>query len=134
MLYFRHSPFLRRVILPLTLLAFLSACHKWVPLEPPVAQAIAEEEPGTVRVTLADNSRVVLKEPHISGDSLVAFEEGKEAQTVALPLEDLQRVEEKRADTPTTIGLVVGSIGVFIGLAMLAYVIACSAGSSRACE
>jgi hypothetical protein len=126
MLYFRRSPFLRRVVLPLTLLAFLSACHKWVPLEPPVAQAITEEEPGTVRVTLADNSRVVLKEPHISGDSLIAFEEGKEPQTVALLLEDLQRVEEKRANTPATIGLVVGSLGVAIGLAMLAYVIACS--------
>ncbi len=131
MLYFRRSPLLRRVILPLTLLAFLSACHKWVPLEPPVAQAIAETESGTIRVTLADSSRIVLKEPHISGDSLMAFEDEKEPQTVALLLEDLQRVEEKRANTPATIGLVVGSIGVFIGLAMLAYVIAICSGEGE---
>ena len=128
MLYFRRSPFLRRVILPLTLLAFLSACHKWVPLEPPVAQAISETEPGTVRVTLADNSRVVLKEPHVSGDSLIAFEEGKEPQTVALPLEDLQRVEEKRANTPATVFLILGAaVLAFFALG----VIACSGGACR---
>ncbi len=128
MLYFRRSPLLRRVVLPLTLLAFLSACHKWVPLEPPVAQAITEEEPGTVRVTLADNSRVVLKEPHISGDSLIAFEEGKEPQTVAVPLEDLQRVEEKRANTPATVVLILGAaVLAFFALG----VIACSGGACR---
>ncbi len=124
MLYFRRSPCLRRVVLPLTLLAFLSACHKWVPLEPPVAQAIAEEEPGTVRVTLADGWQRVLKEPRISGDSLIAFEEGKKPRTVALPLEDLQRVEERRANTPATIGLVVGSLVAAFGVSM-ALVIAC---------
>ena len=124
MLYSRRSPLLRRVILPLTLLAFLSACHKWVPLEPPVAQAITERDPGTVRVTLSDGWQRVLKEPHISGDSLVAFEEGKEPQTVALPLEDLQRVEERRANTPATIGLVVGSLAAAFGV-LIALVIAC---------
>ena len=125
MLYFRRSPFLRRVILSLTLVAFLSACHKWVPL---YTQAITEEEPGTVRVTLADNSRVVLKEPHISGDSLIAFEEGKEPQTVALPLEDLQRVEEKRANTPATVFLILGAaVLAFFALG----VIACSGGACR---
>jgi len=104
-LYFRGSRVLRRVILPLTLLAFMSACHKWVPLEPPVAQAITEEEPGTVRVTLADNSRVVLKEPRVSGDSLIGLDD-----TVGVPLEEVQQVEAQRANTLATIGLVVGSV------------------------
>jgi hypothetical protein len=84
MLYFRRSPFLRRVVLPITLLAFLSACHKWVPLEPPVAQAVAERDPGTIRVTLADGSQVVLKEPRISGDSLMALEDVKEPHPAAV--------------------------------------------------
>ncbi len=125
MLYFRRSPFLRRVILPLTLLAFLSACHKWVPLEPPVAQAIAEEEPGTVRVTLADDSRVVLKEPRVSGDSLVALDD-----TVRVALDDVQQIEARRANTPATIGLVVGSIAAAFGVLILALVIACSGESN----
>jgi hypothetical protein len=125
MLYFRRSPFLRRVVLPLALLAFLSAFYKWVPLEPPVAQAVAEEEPGTVRVTLADSSRIVLKEPHIMGDSLIAFEDGKEPQTVALPLEDLRQVEEQRTNVPATVGLVFGiavvtsAVVVFVGAAIV---------------
>ncbi len=128
MLNFRRSPLLRRVVLPLTLLAFLSACHKWVPLEPPLAQAITEGEPGTVRVTLSDGWHRVLKEPHISGDSLVAFEEGKEPQTVALPLEDLQRVEEKRANTPATVGLVVGSLAAAYGVLILLFIAAGGGG------
>ncbi len=113
MLYFRRSPYVRRVILPLTLLAFLSACHKWVPL---YTQAITEEEPGTVRVTLADNSRVVLKEPHISGDSLIALDD-----TVGVPLEEVQRVEEKRANTPATVFLILGAaVLAFFALGVIA--------------
>ena len=127
MLYFRRSPFLRRVVLPLTLLAFLSACHKWVPLEPPVAQAIAERDPGTVRVTLADSSRIVLKEPHIMGDSLIAFEDGKEPQTVALPLEDLRQVEEQRTNVLATVGLVTGiAVVTFVVVVVAAWLIYCS--------
>jgi hypothetical protein len=126
MLCFRRSPLLRRVILPLTLLAFLSACHKWVPLEPPVAQAVAEEEPGTVRVTLADGSQVVLKEPHISGDSLVAFEDGKEPQTVALLLEDVRQAEVQRTNKPATVGLVFGIAVVTVAaVVFLVFAISC---------
>lgn len=108
------SPRLRRVVLPLTLLAFLSACHKWVPLEPPVAQAVTEEQPGTVRVTLKDNSQTVLQAPRVNGDSLVALD-----GTVAL--DDVQRVEARRANTPATIGLVVGiAAGAFVALLAVA--------------
>ena len=121
--YFRRSPLLRRVVLPLTLLAFLSACHKWVPLEPPVAQAIAEEEPGTVRVTLADSSRVVLKEPRISGDSLVALDD-----TVRVALDDVQQIEARRANTPATIGLVVGSLAAAYGVLILLFIAAGGGG------
>ena len=132
MLYFRRSPFLRRVILPLTLLAFLSACHKWVPLEPPVAQAVAEEAPGTVRVTLADGSQVVLKEPHISGDSLVAFEDGKEPQTVALLLEDVRQAEVRRTNVPATVGLVFGiAVVSFAAVVVVVFAIACEGEKSN---
>jgi len=120
MLYFRRSPFLRRVILPLTLLAFLSACHKWVPLEPPVTQAITEGEPGTVRVTLSDGWQRVLKEPHISGDSLVALDD-----TVGVALDDVQQIEARRANTPATIGLVVGSIAAAFGVLLVVGLIFC---------
>ena len=118
MLRYRRSLCLRRVVLPLTLLAFMSACHKWVPLEPPVAQAITEEQPGTVRVTLTDNSQTVLEAPRVSGDSLVAIDG-------SVALDDVQRAEAKRANTPATIGLVVGIAAVafvaFVAVVLIAY-------------
>ena len=121
MLYFRGSRVLRRVILPLTLLAFLSACHKWVPLEPPVAQAIAEAESGTIRVTLADSSRVVLQARYneIEGDSLYAIDEL--TRPVTLPLRDVVLVEEKEAEGGKT-ALLIGGIVLVVGAAVLAVV------------
>ena len=118
MLYFRRSPFLRRVVLPLTLLAFLSACHKWVPLEPPVARAIAETESGKVRITLADSSRVVLKTGYmeIDGDSLYATEK---TRPITLPLSDVLAVEEKKGDGVKT-ALLAGGIVLGVGAAALA--------------
>ena len=108
MLYFRRTRFLRRIVLPLTLLAFLSACHKWVQLEPPVAHAIAAEELGTVRVTLTDSSRIVLKEPYVSGDSLMAMEE----HARGVRLDEVARIEGRRANVPATVGLVIGILVV----------------------
>ena len=118
---YRSSRFVRRVVLPLTLLAFLSACHKWVPLEPPVAQAITEEESGTVRVTLTDNSRMVLKEPRVSGDSLVAL-----GDTVGVALDDVQQVEGRRANVLATVFLVAGA-GVLALVGIV--VVACGIGN-----
>ena len=121
MLYFRRSPCLRRVILPLTLLAFLSACHKWVPLEPPVAQAIAETESGTIRITLADSSRMVLKTGYmeIEGDSLYSVDVN--TRPVKLPLRDVVLVEEKEAEGGKT-SLLIGGIVLVVGAAVLAVV------------
>ena len=104
MLYFRRSRFLRFVILPLMLIAFLPACHKWVALEPPIALAIAEES-GTIRVTLTDNSRMVLKEPRVSGDSLVAL-----GDTVGVALNDVQQVEGRRPNVLATVLVVSGAV------------------------
>ena len=117
MLRYRRSPFLRRVVLPLTLLAFLSACHYWRPLEPPIAQAITEEEPGTVRVTLTDNSRIVLEEPRISGDSLIAL-----GDTVGVALNDVQQVEGRRSDV---FGTVLLASGAFVLAAVAIVVTVC---------
>ena len=108
MLYFRRSPFLRHVVLPLALASFLSACYKWVPLEPPVARAIAETESGTVRITLADSSRIVInpRRIEIEGDSLYAIE--RQIRPVTLPLRDVLAVEEKKMDGVNTAFLIGG--------------------------
>ncbi len=129
MLYFRRSPFLRRVVLPLTLLAFLSACHKWVPLEPPVARAIAETESGTIRITLADSSRVVLKTGYmeIEGDSLYSVDVN--TRPVTLPLSDVLVVEEKKLEGGKTALLIGGIVLVVAAAAFIAAGIAYGLGT-----
>jgi hypothetical protein len=117
MRFFRGSPFIRFVML-LALVSFLSACHKWVPLEPPVAQALAEEEPGTARVTLANGRQIVFKEPRVSGDSLTGLveqpsyiERGKikrDTQPISILLDDVRSIEERRTNVPATVGATLG--------------------------
>lgn len=122
----RHATrfsFLRRVLLPLALLAFLSACHTWVPLSSPGAQAIAQEGRGTVRLTLADGSRVVLKEPRVRGDSLVAFDD-----TAGVALVDVRQVEARRTKVLATAGLIFGAASLaVVGTALaVCYLGACA--------
>jgi hypothetical protein len=128
----RRSVFARSFLLPLALLIWLSACHKWVPLEPPIEQAIAEEKPGTVRVTLANANPIGLKEPRISGDSLVGVveesyvERGKvrrSKRTVQIPLDSVQTIEERRTDTLATAGTV---IGITIGAILVFWAVTCA--------
>ncbi len=83
----------------------------------------ATPTPDKVRVTMADGSQVVLREPRVSGDSLMALEDGKEPHTVALPLEDMRQVEEQRANTLATVGLV---SGIVVLTAALAVVVGCA--------
>ena len=125
MRYVRCSPLLLRVWLPLALLAFLSACHTWVPLEPPVAQAIAEVEPGTVRVTLVDSSQVALRDPRISGNRLVALDD-----TVGVALDDVQQIEARRTKVLATVGLIFGgAVVAAFGFAVAVCVLGACAGT-----
>ena len=61
----------RAVLASFALAALLPACHKWVSLDASPTQAIREEPSATLRLTLADSSRVVLEAPRVRGDSLI---------------------------------------------------------------
>ena len=123
----RRSVFVRSFLLPFALLIWLAACTKWVPLKPPVEQAIAESKPGTVRVTLADGGLVTVKEPRVSRDSLVGlceqpsyWESGKlerDARSAGIPLEAVERIEEQRSNPVATVGLVLGITFVVLAIA-----------------
>jgi hypothetical protein len=110
MLYYRRSRFLRRVILPITLLSFLSACHKWVELKPPYEQAFAEEQPEKVRLTVVGNSRLVLEEPRVQGDTLFGL-----SRRTGVPLDQIQRAEVRQDDMVANVFLITG-IAVTVGL------------------
>ena len=122
----RRSVFVRSFLLPFALLLWLSACHKWVQLEPPVDRAIVQEKPGTVRLTLADTSQIVLVNPGVKGDSLIGTlpETGwkrKDPQTVAVNLQDVQEIHERRTKVAATIGLTLGAMVVALAAAIGMY-------------
>ena len=70
MFTYRRTRFFRSVLLPLTLVAFLSACHTWVEVAPPIEGAFAQEQPESIRLTLVSDSVLVVKTPTIEGDTL----------------------------------------------------------------
>lgn len=107
MSWIRQSAFARSFLLPLALLLWLSACHKWVQLQPPLQQAIAEEKPRTIRVTMQDGVQKELKEPRVSGDTLISRQ--TVGQQVEIPLEAVRTVEARKANTPATVALAVGA-------------------------
>lgn len=112
---FRNSTVIRAVAIPLTLLSFLSACTKWVPIEGPVSQYITEKEPGNVRVTLPGDTVVHIREPHVQGDTLVGLDANKyRSDSVSVLLPRAIKVEARVANTGNTIVLGV-SMALLVG-------------------
>ena len=116
----RRSSFMRYIVIPLTLIAWLSACHKWSysPLSP--SQTVSEE-PDRVRVTTSSD-RWVLESPRVEGDSLFGLM-AKSGETRAIPLGEIQRLEIRESDVLATVGTVLG-VTVVTGFGFL--VVACA--------
>ncbi len=121
MLMFRRSKFQRHIVIPLMLTCFLSACHKWVPLEAPVEQALAEHH-GKVRLTLEDGQRVEFESVFVARDSVFRDIFGATRSGVGVPLSDVAKAEVRKTDVVGIVGLVVGiyAAGVVLLLACVA--------------
>ena len=117
---FRRSKFQRHLVIPLMLVCFMSACHKWVPLESPLEQALAEHH-GKVRLTLEDGQRVELESVFVARDSVFRDIFGATRSGVGVPLSDVAKAEVRKTDVVGTVGLVV-LIGVAASLAGGVYV------------
>ena len=104
MRYFRRSALLRLVVLPFTLTVWLSACHKWVALEPPYGLAIEAAQTDELRVTVA-GEQFVLKSAVVSGDTLLVA-----GQTLGIHMDSLQAVDARAADIHATAGTVLLAI------------------------
>ncbi len=63
------NPLHRRVLVLVTLVCFFAACHKWVPIESPVEQALAEHS-GKVRITNREGAVAELEATWIARDSV----------------------------------------------------------------
>ncbi len=128
MRYMRRSRFVRLVVLPFTLALFLSACTSYVTMDRPFEQSFAQQEPGHLRVTLNDGSRLVVRHPRIKADSLVGFAEDSwdkrervYTDSVRVAFAEISGVEVKRTDA-------LKSLGVPLGLFAILFVAACAGG------
>jgi hypothetical protein len=99
----------------LLLLIYLSGCTSWQVEQVAPAQLIAERQPSRVRVTRADQSRVVLRDPTIVGDTLVgALDSAKAVWESRVALSEVQRIEVRHGDAGRTIGLALAAAGLVV--------------------
>jgi hypothetical protein len=106
----------RRAIALALLLWYIPACTTWqVARGVTPQQLIADKHPAKVRLSLASNSQVVLKEPRVAGDSLAGFVNGKDSSVVA---SDVTQVAIRKVSSGRTVGVVVsiGLLGALIAL------------------
>lgn len=125
MLYVRRSRFIRFVILPLTLVTFLPACHKWVPLEGPVRPALAGQHPNPVRLTLLDNGeRIELSSWRVEADSVFGATT-RRGSGIGIPIGQVQAVEGQRTDAGKTVLATVGTVAAGFALVLAVAAISC---------
>jgi len=104
----------RRIIACIMLPCYLVACTSWKTQEASPEQVIAEE-PGKVQVTLTDGSKLELKEPAVSGDTLSGLDDGT---PVHIPLADVSSIAVKGTDAVRTGLLVFGVVVVVAAVAV----------------
>ena len=101
---FSQNTFVHQVILPVTLAAFMSACHKWSTVEP--GEPFAEEGTAELRISTADVYRVVVKQSSAVGDSVVGLVDG---EPTSIALSEVKKVEVRKGDWVGTTLVVFGA-------------------------
>ena len=127
----RTSHRMRRTMAAVLLMTYLPACYHYVtPKEMTPAQYIAAKDPKQVRVTLADSSQVVLRDPWVSADSLGGRLMVQDARARdpgwATPLSQVRRLEGHEYDNWGVAGITVGTLVVVGGTMFVAAMIALS--------
>ncbi len=106
---FRRSKFQRHLVIPLTLVCFMAACHHWVAVEPPVEQALAEHN-GKVRMTLEDGRRVEFNSARVAEE----FWQSSAQRDTAFS--NVAKAEVRKTNV---VGLVGFLVGVVVGTVVL---------------
>jgi hypothetical protein len=115
--------------------AYLSACTKWQVQQVSPQQLLTQGQPEKLRLSLVDNTEVVLRRPEIRGDSLYGVRDESALRldyasgrppshgaSAALPLADVEKVAVRKINPVTTgllVGLGVAAVYFVIGLAQL---------------
>ncbi len=112
----RGQSTLRRFVCAALLPCYLAACTSWQTQEVSPEQALADEQPDKVRVTLTDGSQVEVHQPTVARDTLTGFSDGHQ---VSVPLASVSELELRESDTGKTIWLTVGIVG---GVGLLGFI------------
>ena len=85
-----------------------SSLKSWRVQPPPPANVVTEQHPKRIRVSRADSTKIVLRNPSVIGDSLVGV--GAAHRRVALPLAQVTQMEVEKTDGGKVTFVVVGTI------------------------
>ena len=108
------------------LFVWVTACTKWVPLEPPYSPSL--EEYGKLRITNERGVPVVFREPLLQGDSVRGtvvtsyWERGdlKHTEaTAAIPMDSVRKIEKRGTDIAATAAAILIP-GLILGVAVAA--------------
>lgn len=114
---FVRRPFDRRAVVLLTVVCFMSACHRWVPLEAPVEQTLAQHE-GRLRLTLEDDEQIIGDSAWIAGDSVFVVADPE--TTSGVPLSDVVGVETRESNAIEVFAITAAAAGA-VGLGVVAF-------------
>lgn len=108
----------------------VQACpYRYYPTETPMLQALSERPIG-VRLRLRDGTHVVVREPTVSGGSLIGRPGrcsgpscGLWRESVNIPLADLTRFEVRESEDSRATRTILGGIGLTIAGALSTFLI-----------
>lgn len=119
-----------RRLLASALAILLSACKTWEPAPVALETLAGDDRPPVVRVVGAGGERLVLRNPTLANDSLVAttvvaagavgVAGASAGARPGLPWEDIRAIEVARVSVWRTVGLVAGIALISAGWAALA--------------
>lgn len=107
-----------RAVAVLVLICFLAGCSSWRLHRITPQQLLSARHPKQIRV-MSGNAFIILRDPHISGDSLRGFDPQALAPR-AVALNEVRSLESWQADGGKTTLLVVGIAGGFAVLWLVA--------------
>jgi hypothetical protein len=116
----------RTILLALSL-SQLSACASWRVTSASPQQVMAEYRPSQIRVTRTDSTRLVLRHPRITGDTLYGANESRSARAehatpYAVALADVGQVAIRKGDAGRTTLLALGSAALATGIGFAIWV------------
>jgi hypothetical protein len=78
-----------------------SGLKSWRVQSPSPAQVVTQQHPKRIRITRADSTKIVVRDPSVIGDSLVAVDAAD--RRIALPLAEVLQVEVQKTPVAAAI-------------------------------